>query len=442
MSEPSRKLGLRTATLLVVASMVGTGVFASSGLLLSDLRSVPAVLLAWAVGGLVAVTGALSYAELVAAMPRNGGEYHLLGAIYHPALGFASGLVSFVVGFAGPVAASALAFGEYLHAAWPELPAWLGFHEHSPLSFEVVAGLGLVGVMSVVHAGRVGASRNAQDALTAFKILLIVGFIVAGIAGLAPERLAHSERSLLDASFSPEFAVSLIWVSFSYSGWNAATYVAGELEDPARSLPRALILGTAIVTALYLALNAVFLAGAPPEALAGEIEVGHVAAVHLFGEGAGRVLSAIIALGLVSTVGALIMTGTRVLDAMGRDHGPLAILARRASGSGPVVAVTLQAVLAAIMVVTSSFEQLLGYIGFTLSVFAALTVLGVLVLRWRRPDLPRPYRTWGYPVTPVVFIALMLWMVVWSFAHDPTVGIAGAVTIGIGLGIYAVVRRG
>ncbi|MBX3274534.1 MAG: amino acid permease [Sandaracinaceae bacterium] len=426
MSDGRRITG-RTATFLVVASMVGTGVFTTSGLLLEQLGSTAAVLLAWGLGGLLALTGALAYAELVAALPHNGGEYQLLSRVYHPALGFASGVVSFVVGFSAPVAASAIAFGHYLHAAWPAIP-------------ETPAALALIAAATAMHGFRVGVGSGLQDALTAFKILLMVGFVVAGAGALDLERLSHGTRPLLEASVSPSFAVALIFVTFSYSGWNAATYVAGELERPERTLPLALIAGTAAVTALYLAVNVVFLAGAPPEALSGVVEVGAVAAEHMLGPSAARALSAIVALGLVSTVGALMMTGTRVLDAMGRDHGPLSALARRATGGGPFVAASLQGGLAAVMALTSSFGALLGYIGFTLSIFSALTVLGVVVLRHREPELERPYRTWGYPVTPLVFVGLMTWMVAWSVAADWTVALAGAATLGLGLALWSALR--
>lgn len=423
-----RRIGVRTATSLVVASMVGTGVFTTSGLLLADLGSAPAVLLAWALGGLLAMAGALSYAELVAALPENGGEYHLLSVAYHPALGFASGFVSFVVGFSAPIAASALAFGQYVHALWPAVPA---------LPCAVV----LVVVMSGLHAVWVRAGGGVQDALTAFKVLLIVAFVAVGAPSVLLPRLAEAEQPLLETTLSPHFAVALIYVSFSYSGWNAATYVAGEVRTPSRTLPLALVAGTALVTLLYLALNWVFLAGAPAEALRGEVEVGHVAALHLLGRPAGSVMSAIIAFGLLSTVGALIMTGTRVLEAVGRDHGPLALLARRATGGGPFVAVALQGAVALVMVLTASFDELLGYIGFTLSVFAALTVLGVIVMRVRAPALERPYRTWGYPLTPLAFVALMIWIVARAFAEKPVVALVGGGTIALGLLLWALVRR-
>lgn len=423
-----RALSGRTATLLVVASMIGTGVFTTSGLLLRDLASAPAVLAAWVLGGLVAMAGALSYAELVAAMPENGGEYHLLGAVYHPALGFASGVVSLVVGFAAPIAASAIAFGRYLHAVAPEVP-------------EQPAAALLVVALSSLHAWRVRLGSGVQDALTAFKIVLVVGFAVLGwLAVRHPLLLGGGAQPALDAALSPSFAVALVYVTFSYSGWNAATYVAGELREPARTLPRALALGTLLVTLAYVALNAVFLASAPPHRLRGVVEIGHVAATHLFGPRAGAALSLVIALGLLSTVGALIMTGTRVLAAMGRDHGPLAPLARRTSGGGPFVAVWLQAAIALALVLTASFDALLGYIGFTLSIFAALTVLGVVVMRVRAPSLARPYRAWGYPITPLAFVALMLWMIVHALLEEPLVGLAGLGTIVIALLAYLAVR--
>lgn len=408
--------------------MIGTGAFTTSGLLLADLRSAPAVIAAWLLGGLLAMAGALSYAELVAAMPENGGEYYLLGAIYHPALGFASGVVSLFVGFAAPIAASAIAFARYLHAVFPAVP-------------ELPAAVALVVLMCAAHAWRVRLGSGIQDALTAFKIGLIVVFVLAGAFALRdPLRLVAGERSLVEATLSPSFAIALVYVTFSYSGWNAATYVAGELRDPARTLPRALIAGTLVVTVLYVAVNVVFLASAPPDELRGVVEIGHVAAVHLLGPSAGAVLSIVIALGLVSTVGAFIMTGTRVLEAMGREHGPLALFARRATGGAPFVAVWMQGAIAIALVLTASFDALLGYIGFTLSIFAALTVLGVVVLRLRSPDLARPYRAWGYPITPLAFVALMLWMIVRSLFERPIVGLAGLATIALALGLYALTR--
>lgn len=427
MSE--RALSGRTATLLVVASMVGTGVFTTSGLLLADLRSAPAVLLAWMLGGALAAAGALSYAELVSALPENGGEYHLLSEIYHPAVGFVAGVVSFVVGFAAPIATSALAFGDYLHRAWPAIDPQ-------------AAALLLIGVMSLIHAGQVRHGGWVQDALTAFKVLLIVGTLAVGLLFGDLGRLQAGEVPLVQSVGSPSMAVALVFVTFSYSGWNAAAYIAGEVHEPGRALPRALLIGTAVVALLYVLVNAAFLAAAPADALSGEVAIGHVAAESLFGPTAAAGLGAIVAFGLLSTVGALIMTGTRVVSAMGRDHGRLALLTQRATGRSPRAAVGLMGASAAIMVLTASFETLLGYIGLTLSLFAGLTVMGVIVLRVRQPELPRPVRTWGYPFTPVLFTASTVWMVVWSVSVRPGAALAAVGTIAGAAVLYALVNLG
>jgi basic amino acid/polyamine antiporter, APA family len=429
MAEPLRRLGLATATLLVVASMVGTGVFTTTGLLVSDLQSSWAVLAVWALGGAMALCGALSYGELVAALPHNGGEYQLLSRIFHPAAGFVTGVGSFIVGFSAPIAASALVFGDYLASAVPGTP-------------RRAAALVLIVAMSTLHALHVRWGGGVQNLFAAGKALLVLGFIGAGLfaadmAALEPVEAAPLGRAVL----SPAFAVGLILVSFAYSGWNAAAYVAGEVTRPGRSLPLALFLGTFAVTVLYLGLNLVFLLAAPHDALAGQVEVAHVAAVHLFGERAGRTLSLIIGLGLVSTVGALIMTGPRVYEAMGVDHRRLRILSWRRAHGGPVVAIALQAAFAVVMVLTATFEALLTYMGVVLSLFAGLTVAGVFVLRRREPQLHRPYRTWGYPVTPLLFIALMTWMVVHTLVQRPGVAWASGSTLVAGLGLYLLVRQ-
>lgn len=405
--------------------MVGTGVFTTTGLLVESLRSDAAILLAWGIGGLAALFGALAYAELVAALPHNGGEYQLLTRIYHPAVGFIAGVVSLVVGFSAPIAASAIAFGQYFARVVPEAPP-------------TASALALVLGTSALHAFHVRWGGGVQNLFALGKALLVAGFIVAGLLTADLGQLGEGARPLGEAVWSGPFAVGLILVSFAYSGWNAATYVAGEIRRPDRNLPLALVTGTLAVTVLYLLVNLVFLVAAPHGALAGRIEVGHVAAVHLFGSGAGRALSAIIGLGLVSTVGALVMTGPRVYEAMGQDHPKLRLLTWRTERSGPVVSIGLQATLATFMVVTSTFETLLTYIGVVLSVGSALTVAGVFVLRRREPHLPRPYRTWGHPATPLLFLALMAWMVVHTVVQRPLVGVAAVVTLAGGLGLYFV----
>jgi APA family basic amino acid/polyamine antiporter len=428
-SHLQRRLGAWTGTLLIVASMIGTGVFTTTGILLAAFDSPTAVLACWAVGGLLALTGALSYAELATALPYNGGEFLFLSRIFHPAVGFVAGAASLIVGFAAPIAASAIAFSFYIDRVFPGAPGPL-------LAIALIVGL------SFIHAWRVDAGSRFQNWFTSGKIMLIVLFVAAGLwQGDANLAFRATDGGLGTALSSPGFAVGLVLVSFAYTGWNASIYIAGELDNPGRNLPLSLIAGTVIVTVLYVLLNIVFLSAASTDELTGVVEIGHVAAVGLFGESAARLLSALIAVGLISTIGAFIMTGPRVLEAMGESFPRLGFLAGRRADRGPAPAIVLQAAIALTMVLTSSFEALLTYIGFTLSLFAMLTVIGLFVLRVREPDLPRPYRVWGYPVTPLLAIGLMGWMIGQTIMERPAVAGAGGLTVAMGFISFWLVGR-
>jgi len=419
--EPQRKIGLGTATSLVVASMIGTGVFTTTGLVLQSLPSSALVLLCWAIGGLAALCGALAYAELGAALPGNGGEYYYLSRLLHPLLGFLSAWASLVVGFAAPLAAIALAFGSYLEAVVPGTPPR-------------VAGAALLVGLSTVHVWRVSAGARLQNVLTLGKVALIAGFVALGAAqGGLGRVLEPAERSAPVAT-PASFALGLLLVSFAYTGWNAASYVAGEVERPARTLPRALALGTFGVMVLYLALNVVFLASAPLVELRGVLPIGHVAATHLLGPVGGKVLSTVVLLGLLSTVSAIIVTGPRVYEAVGRDFPRLAWLSRRTREGGPWVAIVLQAVLALSMMLTAGFAALLTYVGFILAIFGALTVSCTFVLR--RRGLAMPFRALGHPVPALIYLGLMVWMVASAIVERPVVALAGLGTIVAGLVAY------
>jgi APA family basic amino acid/polyamine antiporter len=422
-----RRLDGWTATSLVVSSMVGTGVFTTTGLLARDLPSAPAILACWAVGGLASLCGALAYAELAVAMPDNGGEYRYLARLFHPVLGFLSAWCALVVGFAAPLAALALGFGSYLAVVLPGVPP-------------VAAGAALVVATSLLHAWRVSVGARAQDLLTLGNVLLVAGFVAVGAGRGACARLLDAgELGLGRALRSPEFAVGLLWISYSYTGWSAAAYVGGEVRDPARTLPRALLGGTALVTLLYVALNAVFLAAAPLGELEGKLEVGHVAARALLGDGGGRVLSGVIAMVIVATVSAIAVTGPRIYEAVGRDFPRFGRLGARAAGRGPAFAIALQAVLALTMMATASFEALLSYIGFTLSLFSALAVAGVF--RLERLGLAGRRRVRGHRPAAVVFLVLMAWMALHAIVRQPLAVLAGLATLGVGLVLYAASGR-
>lgn len=395
-----KPLGLTGATAIVVANMVGTGVFTTTGLMALELDP-GAILLAWIVGGLLGFCGAVVYAELGAMLPEVGGEYVYLRESFHPVVGFLSGWVSLFVGFSAPIAAAALAFGRYLNAVVP-VPTTL-------------AALVLIGLLTAQHVFDVRLGARVQTGFTILKVLLIVAFLVGATVGgrFAGPAIEPGEMFDVTSAFAaPAFWISLVYVSFSYSGWNAAGYVAGEVERPRRNLPLALLIGTTLVTVLYVALNLVFLRATPSAELAGTVEVGTLAAGHLFGAEAARWLSLLIAVTLVSTISAMIMAGPRVYAAMAADGLFMRALAWRNRRGAPAYGVLGQGVVSMLFALFVPFDALLEYAGFMLSLSAALTVIGAFVLRRRRPDIERPYRALGWPLTPALFVLLSLWMAV------------------------------
>ena len=423
------KVGLLTAASLVIANMVGTGIFTSLGFQVAYLDSPFALLLLWVVGGGLALCGALTYGELGAALPRSGGEYHLLSQIYHPSFGFLAGWVSATLGFAGPIALAAIAFGEYTSAVVPALPT-------SHLA------AGIVVLASVIHATSMRWGRWFQNGFTALKVLLILVFIGAAFTvepshsiSILPSAAAWSEI------LSPGFAVSLVFVTYAYTGWNAAIYIVGEIRRPSRNVPRALSLGSALVLVLYVLLTFVFLYTVPARDLANQVEVGYLSGRVIFGDVGGQVMSISIALLLVSTVSAMVFLGPRITQAMGEDIPALRWLARTNEDGIPVPSVVFQAVIALTFIYTSTFEQVLIYAGFTLTLITSLTVAGVFVLRWRQPDLPRPYRTWGYPLPPILFLVVNAWILVYVFLDKPVESLVGLGIVAIGLIVYLVSRQ-
>lgn len=422
----ARRFGAVTATLLVVASMIGTGVFTTTGLLLAELKSPLAVLLAWSLGGIISLCGALSYAELATSIASNGGEYRLLSDTFHPAVGFVAGWICLVVGFSAPIAASAMAFGMYLHGLTPSIPP-------------VTAGVTLIVSLSILHAARVTAGGRVQSAFTLTTVILILLFIVGTAWHLRGQRLEPFEWPSAAMLASPSFAVSVIFVYYAYTGWNAAVYVSGEVHEPSRNLPLALGLGTTIVALLYLCLNLAFLLGTPSTLLSGIVDVGNVAAMNMFGSRASRAISLLIALALASSVSALVVVGPRVYEAMGRDYRALALLRMRPGGGGPYASIALQGVVATVLLVTLSFDALLLYVGITLSASAALTVSAVFVRR-RRHGAPL-YRAWGYPITPLLFLLFVLWMIARSIMQRPVIALLAILTVTLGLALYLLVKR-
>jgi len=419
-----QKIGLATAFSIVVANMIGTGVFTSLGFQVSEIKSIFALLMLWLIGGLIALSGALSYAELAAAMPRSGGEYHFLSRIYHPVLGFLAGWVSILVGFAAPTALAAMAMGSYAQS-------FVTFTY--PGTFAIV----VVVILSLIHSYQIRLGGQFQRIVTFLKIALIVFFIISGLFVGEPQSM-HILPRLTDwrQVFSSSFAVSLIFVSYAFSGWNASVYITDEIRNPSRNIPWSLILGTFTVTILYFLLNFVFLYTSPIQALAGKIEIGFISATYVFGESGGKIMSLVITLLLVSTLSAMIWIGPRVTMVMGEDYQILRFLSRKNQYNVPVIAIWIQSVITIVLIISSTFEEVLVYAGFVLNIFTLLSVIGVFILRIRKPGLPRPYKVWGYPLTPVFFILLSLWTLTYLLIDRTTESVLGLVTVLSGILIY------
>jgi APA family basic amino acid/polyamine antiporter len=423
------KVSAVTALTLAVADMIGTGVFTSLGFQVRDIPSGFSLLMLWVVGGVVAMCGALSYSELAAAFPRSGGEYNFLSRTFHPAIGFLAGWISATVGFAAPVALAAMAFGQYFAGVVPGAPAAL-------------LGLGVTILVTLVHLS--GNQRGAvlQNISTFMKLGLITVLIVAGFAWGQPQNISFFP-SAADAGYitGAPFAIGLVFVLYAYSGWNAATYIAGEIDDPHRNLPRSIIASLVIVTGLYMLLNAVFLYTTPIEELRGQLDVGLIAGRHIFGDAGGRLVAALICVGLVSSISAMMWIGPRVTMVMGEDIPLLEVFSRKTKNGVPATALLFQLAVVAALMLTQSFEAVLDFIQFALTFSSFLTVLGVIVLRYRQPDLPRPYKAWGYPVTPFIFLAVTLFVLSHLATVRPVQSLASFCTMLAGFLLYAISVR-
>ena len=426
MNRRPARIGLWTATFMVIANMIGTGVFTSLGFQVIDIQSAFPIVLLWVLGGVAALCGALTYGELGTALPRSGGEYHLLSRIVHPAVGFLSGWVSATVGFAAPTALAAMAFSSYLKTVVHDLPV-------------VHAAAAVVLVFTVLHSASIVWGNRFTNVLTVVKIVLVLVFIGAAFRVAAPQPIsALPAAGDLGLVATPSFAVSLVYVAYSYTGWNAAIYIVGEMENPREHLPRALFLGTAVVLVLYTLVNYAFMYTVPFGELSGQIEVGYLSASRIFGQAGGELMAVAIALILTSTISVMIFVGPRIVQVMGEDIPLLAPLAFRSAGGIPVYAILLQAAITLTFIYTSTFQQVLLYAGFTLNLITAITVAGVFVLRKREPDIERPYRTWGYPWPPIVFLVLSAWSLTYMLIDKPWESLAGLLTLMAGLLIYGV----
>jgi APA family basic amino acid/polyamine antiporter len=427
--SPRRTIGFVTASSIVIANIIGTGIFTSLGFQLADIQSGFPLLMLWIIGGMTALCGALCYGELSAALPRSGGEYHFLSQIYHPALGFMAGFISATVGFAAPIALAAMAFGKYFVGV---------FGVGSPMLLSFV----VVWVVTAFHLGNLQVGSVFQNLSTLVKLLLIGALIAAGLF-VQPKQPISFLPAPGDtiAIFGAPFAVALVYVMYSYSGWNAAAYISGEIKQPEKNVPRSLLVGTGLVIVIYVLLNAVFLATTPVQELKGRLDVALIAGKHIFGTNGGRVAGAVICLGLVSAVSSMTWIGPRVSMSMGEDHWLLRLLGRKNLHGIPRNAIVLQLLIVNLLLLTRSFESVVQYTQFSLLLCSLFTVLGVIVLRATRPEIARPYRVWAYPMPPIIFAVITLWMMFYLLRWKTIESLAGLATALVGLLLYFCTRK-
>jgi len=416
----SPSFGLFSLVCLIIANMVGAGVFTTSGFALGDLGSADRVMAAWVVGGLIALCGAASYGGLVRRMTESGGEYLFLSRVIHPVAGFIAGWVSLLAGFTGAIAFAARAFETY---ALPSRPDWLPSGLVASLMVATAAGL---------HGVRVRPGAMSQNTAVVVKVALIAGFlvfaaVVAVTEGAAPAPPPASAFSLT------AFAGSLVWISLSYSGFNAAVYVAGEARDAQHNAPRALLIGTGIVMVLYVALNAAFVYLPPFDAVVGREDVAAAAAMAIGGQAAAILIRIITVVALVTSVFSLVMAGPRVYARMA-DDGVFPALFRFGGGSAPTAAIVGQAAFAIVVIALADLRGLLGYLGFTLSISSALTVVSLFVIAARHGR--SAVVVWGYPVTPVLYVAVTLLLAGIAGWREPVQLLAALVTIVSGSIVY------
>lgn len=423
-----RKLGLFPVTNIVVANMVGAGVFTTTGYLMGYLGNAWLMLALWVVGGLIALCGALSFGELGANFPEAGGEYIFISKLFHPLPGFLSGWLSLIVGFSAPIAASAIGFSKYFVWAFPGIVSWLPANSIGPDALNKILAIVIILVFTFIHYRGVVFGTTIQNWLTVLKIVLIVVLVAAGFT------VGHGSIENLSGGglFTGEFrgwkpiGLSLMFIMFAYSGWNAATYIGSEIRNPAQTIPRSLFIATGIVLVLYFLLNLFFVYAIPPEKIMDEPEIGGLAAGLAFGRTAETVVSLLISFALFSSLSAFVILGPRVYYAMARQGYFFKFAAKiHPRFEVPYVSVLLQGSLAVIMVLSGTFEQILVYMGFSLGIFPIIAVLGIFKLRQSRKSV---LKLPGYPYVQIVFIAAGILMLVLSFLERPHESLIAIVT--------------
>ncbi|GAA5220785.1 amino acid permease [Membranihabitans marinus] len=417
-----------TGMAIVVANMIGTGVFTSLGFQLKDLSSIPAILTLWLLGGVLALSGAFSYAEVGTSIKKSGGEFAFLSSIYGPLIGYLAGWISLTVGFAAPIALSAIAVVEYF--------------PYGQLNVKYV-GIGLIAAITFIHSQNLRTSSLFQNIGTLLKVLLIITIILIGLFLPSQNHVEYSPGgNFIDEIGSAAFAVALIYVSYSYSGWNAAAYITEEFKSPSKSLPFALLGGTLLVTLMYVLLQFIFLKHVPANELLGQIDVGAIAIKKMLGQEYGAIFGATISLLLISGISAMVWVGPRVTSSMAKEYRLWSYFKPQSEREIPKRSLWLQFFISCFLILTGTFEQILIYCGVLLSISSLLVVLGIFKLRRNKNNQnDGVYKSPLFPFFQILYILLSLWMIVFVFMNNTYEAIAGVGNLFLGLATYYLDKR-
>lgn len=437
-----RRLGFFPLSNIVIANMIGAGIFTTSGLLMADLNSPYLMLTLWVVGGIIALCGALSYGELGANMPEAGGEYLYLSRLYSPLTGFLSGWISFVVGFSAPIAASAIGFSVYFIRAFPDFSTWLqNLSGVSEMAIQKGMAAAVIVLFTTIHYRGLRIGATVQNYLTILKVVLIAGLIFLGFAA-GKGSMNHFNTGNASASGLADWktiGLSLMWIMFAYSGWNASSYIGSEIRNPRRNLPLSLLFGTMVVMVLYVLVNVVFIYAIPPAEMKGVISVGGLAMEKMFGQTGGAVSSVLISFALFSSLSAFIIIGPRVYYSMARDG-----LFFKSAGkihpkfNVPSTSIVFQSVIALIITVTGTFDQILTYMGFSLSIFPLLVIAGVIKLRMKGGTM---FKMPGFPFPQIIYLGTGIIILILAFMERPLESSMGILTLLTGIPAYYLFKR-
>lgn len=420
-----QKIGWKTAAALVISSMIGTGVFTSLGFQLVDIQNTWSIVLIWVLGGVFALIGAFTYAELGTNFDESGGDYIFLSKLIHPLVGYVYAWTSLTVGFTAPIAISVMAMQSYLNPINPSL-------------FNEWFGVGVILILAAVHSVSLGQSGKFHNISTSIKIGFILLLIILGFSYMpVQENAIDLSTSWQEEIFLPGFAVALLYVTYAYTGWNAAAYIVDEINDARRNLPKALIIGAALVTLLFILIQLVFLKHASVDQLSGKVEVAFIAFKNLFGAEKGNWVSYFIAIQLIATISGYMWTGSRITFAMAKDHSLWSKLAIKNSNGIPVRALWFQAIVAILLTLTGTFEQVLLYASFVLQLMGTLTVASIFWLKGRKGAYKSPFK----PVLQIAFVLFSIWILGYMLFERPRESAIGLLFVAAGIGTYFMSKR-